>query len=179
MAFLLRLGTLSVCLCSLGAQTGPRTSAVQARTTKQLGLKVDSLLSRYVELDKYIFEANLTRITPVPGVFEAIDFATTGKKLDAISVELGETIRQIEANQTGPRTDPSAAFLSALDVYSLKLKAAIEKLRNICARLAAYAKTMSGYNLQEYESDVKLYEQLVEAYLANGDQLTSAFKRLN
>lgn len=179
MAILLRLGALSVCLWSLGAQTGPRASAVQARTPKQLGLRVDSLLSRYVEIDKYIFEANLTRITPAPGVFEAIDFATTGKKLDAISSELAETIRQIEASQTGSRADSSVAFLSALDVYSLKLKAAIEKLRSICARLAAYSKTMSGYNLQEYESDVKVYERLVGAYVANGDQLTAAFKRLN
>jgi|GEM_PF-592005 len=121
---------------------------------------VNEILQEYVAIHDQIFKPSLRKFIHIPGIFKPIDFGTHFKDLDALSNELKEVTVSIE------QEDQHTVFQE----YVTALLSTIEKLRFLCENLLAKSKGNS-YSVEEYNSDVASYQDLVAEYRAIGSKL--------
>jgi hypothetical protein len=117
--------------------------------------KLDKCLSKYVSVHNDVFAIKPTRIVPLPGVFDPIDFDRNAEILQEILDDLasvGMSLGQLN------RSDGDLPLR-----YVQSLHAAASMLKNIALSLRDKANG-APYDWSTYNSSVDEYESLVKAF---------------
>ncbi|MFH1821567.1 MAG: hypothetical protein ABH852_03900 [Methanobacteriota archaeon] len=128
-----------------------------------------TILERYVEIHDKIFKFSWRKAIPIPGLFKPIDYAQHLRELDSLASELKQLVISISSRTEVP--DVFHKFIAAL-------LETIQFLRDMCRRL--YDKSegdLRSYTMNQYNSDVATYEELVNKYRLLGSALNEYIRK--
>ena len=114
--------------------------------------QVSEILGRYIAIHDKIFKFPLRKVIPIFNIFKHTDYGQHFR-------ELGSLVSALE--QVANSASNRAGVPSVFQEYVKALHKAMQILRDICKQL--YNKSQ-GYSMQQYKSDVAMYEGLVEEY---------------
>jgi hypothetical protein len=131
--------------------------------------QVHEILDRYITIHDKIFKFSLRKAIPIPGIFKPIDY-------DQHFRELGSLVSALEqvANSASNKTGGTNIFQH----YVTALLKTIRFLRDMCKQL--YDKSqgdLQSYSMQQYKSDVAMYERLVKEYCSLGLALNEYIRK--
>jgi len=124
--------------------------------------QVQAILDRYIVVHDKIFGFSLRKVIPIPGIFRPIDFGQHFRELDSLASALEEV---------SICTRHRAELPEVFHQYVIALLRTIQFLRYICNRL--YDKSegdLQSYKMNQYKSDVAIYEGLVDKYCLLGSK---------
>ncbi len=147
------------------------TSQAQASQALQLATQVNGALSKYIGIHNQIFDTNARHITPIPGIFEKIEFCKVETNLSRQGSELSSTISLIPAARRAETQH--SMFLSTLDEFAKALNSTVADLQKISRKLCLKSQGKLNYSVSEYGKDLETYETRVERYVAIGGRLNA------
>lgn len=116
-------------------------------------IRVNTLLDEYVAIHDAIFKFSWRRTVPIPGIFKATDFGAHFKDLNRLAPKLATALSGLK-EESGP--------LAGSYEYATALLEAIQALREMCKRLHEKSQgDMGKYPMAEYNTDLKIYESLM------------------
>ncbi len=122
--------------------------------------RVHAILKEYLSIHDQIFKSSLRKTIRIPLIFKPIDF---GKNIDNLGIlvnELKEVIISIDL------VDQQSVFIE----YVTALLRTVEALRFLCEKLFAKSEG-TAYSMEEYKSDIAVYQDLGAEYRAIGSKL--------
>ena len=129
---------------------------------------MNGILKRYIYIHDDIFKSSVRRTTPSQGIFDPIDFGYHYNNLGTLKEELKVITQNI---QTEGKT--STIFKQ----YSEALLDTITSLYQICGKLYQKSQGDTSYSMDQYESNVALYESLVQKYQTLGVRLNDQINK--
>lgn len=127
--------------------------------------QVHVVLQQYLAIHNDIFKFSLRRVIPIPGIFQVIDYGLHCRDLDLLISSLG---------QISICPCSGAKFEIVFQQYVAALLQVMQSLRYLCGRLHDKGEVKSsGYRYNEYNSDLKVYEDFVAKFSALRSTLRS------
>jgi hypothetical protein len=143
-----------------------------------IAVKINSLLTQYVEVHDTVFKFSLRKIIPLPFIFKAIDFDNLRYRAEQIIVDLNTCNQHIcDFIEKGLSEKHFACFLSE---YCQALINAVSLLKSILYQLYLKSQRSSEYTWGKYDEQMKLYNKAVNMYTDMGNELNrlyAEFKR--
>jgi len=131
--------------------------------------QVHEILDRYIAIHDKIFKFSLRKAIPIPGIFKSIDYGQHFK-------ELGSLVSALE--QVADATSNGAGVPSVFQQYVTALLKTMQFLRDMCKQLHDKSQgDLQSYSMQQYKSDVAIYERLVEEYRSLGSALNDYIRK--
>lgn len=121
------------------------------------------ILEKYIVIHDKIFKFSWRKAIPIPGLFKPINYGQHADDLDFLASALEEIISKVEKKADVP--DMFVQYITAL-FNTIKF------LSHMCNRL--YYKSqgdLQSYTLDQYNSDMAIYERLVDNYRSLGTEL--------
>ena len=121
------------------------------------------ILKRYIIIHDKIFKFSWRKAIPIPGLFKPINYGQHAVDLDFLASALEEIITKVDT-----KADVPDVFVQ----YIAALLNTIRFLCHMCNRL--YNKSqgdLRSYTLDQYNSDMAIYERLVDNYRSLGTVL--------
>mgnify|MGYP000698282983 CR=1 FL=1 len=168
------------CLIIALAALLPGISCMDERTiVKDLAVEVNDALTAYINVHDDVFELKAARVTPIPGIFEAIDFAKHVQSLVAVEnelVQIGVAIRS--SRDQGIQATIVADVLVSFDAYRSALLITVQEFKMISERLYEKSQNPGYYRWDTYQQDMDRYERSIDRYSELGDELNTVYQRL-
>ena len=142
--------------------------------------RVDNLVSEYLAIHDKAFQKSIRYVTPIPGIFKAIDFGALEhqsgvlvKKLKNCKMEL-ESISQ---EYSGAKRE----FSKLLVIYTDAVVDSLGNLNIILSRLYAKSQAPDGldYARKNYKNDLVKYHESVDKWKRIGEKLDVLAKESN
>jgi hypothetical protein len=127
----------------------------QREQIEELGRRVNTILTLYVEIHDGVIARPWWRSIPVPGLFKAIPFV----RYEIQSLKLQHVLREIEdevRTQYEEATPDERRFLAALHQYSIELLKTITALIRVVVRLRAKSEG-KPYDYSAFNTDWAAY----------------------
>jgi hypothetical protein len=143
----------------------------------ELSQYVNSLLSSYVAIHDDVFKASLSRVLPMPGFFQAIDFRRHLIEIRGIEVSL-ESARSEASFLLDKLSGLEKEYALILMLYTDALLKTISLFAKI---IEALKLKVDGkrYGWITYRRDVKEYQRSIDKYAESGKELNYTWQRLN
>jgi hypothetical protein len=171
------LGVIS--LCALVSHNVVAQQISELYKARALAVKVNNVLTDYVEIHNDIFKVSPERVTPIPGVFETIDFQSHISQLHRQRQTLASTDREIAAWLREGIKDPKVrTFISLLRNYDQALSKAISQLEEISQELYKKSQNSAHYLWDVYTRDIDAYQKSIGEYQRLGSALNEAYQTL-
>lgn len=138
-------------------------------STKELAIRVNNLLTEYIDIHDLILKHSFRKILPIPGIFKRIDFGGHERQLHKIVEEIesaGEAIPRIREEEPD-----HSEFLDAMSPYLIALVDAVRRLEAISGKLHEKAEGIRDYSMREYKREMDEYKTAVSSYMAVGEPL--------
>lgn len=142
----------------------------------ETAFRVNTLLSRYVDIENRIFRFSLRRILPIPGLFKSVDYGMYLQELRRIQTELESVERQfVDWVPTKEQGICESQLSDVLMDYIALLRSTVEHLSSISNQLLLKTQGDHAYDYWHYRNDLKEYKRCVESYVSKGDELNHVF----
>ena len=131
--------------------------------------QVHEILDSYIAIHDKIFKFSLRKAIPIPGIFKSIDYGQCFR-------DLGSLISALE--QVADPASNRAGLPSVFQQYVAALLKTMLFLREMCKQLRVKSQgDLQSYSMQQYKSDVAIYERLVEEYRSLGSALNDYIRK--
>jgi hypothetical protein len=140
----------------------------------QLAIKINGLLSKYIDVHNYIFHYSPNRVTFDLSKLEKIDFDSSYKKIVKIHSDITSCNEKIPT--LARSSQKKEEFIIQLDKYSKALIKTITIFEQILFNLNAKTKNPLKYNYEEYNRQMKLYKKSIAEYTELGRNLSKLYE---
>lgn len=140
----------------------------------QLAIKLNGILSKYIDIHNYIFDYSPNRVTFDLSRFERIDFHSSYKKMVTIHSDIISCNKEI--SKLTKFFKKKERFVIQLDKYSKSLTKTIVIFEQILLNLNLKAKDSLKYNYEEYDRQLNLYKKSIEEYRELGKNLNKLYE---
>lgn len=141
---------------------------------KSLAFQVDEILSNYIFIHDDILKFSIRKLIPIPGIFKRIDYGSHKDMLATLQNELAKIKNRISViSASSNLTQSESIFIEALDNYVIAIVDTISRLRLISEGLYRKSEGTHDYSINQYNPDMKSYNESVEHYMSLGNQLNS------
>lgn len=145
-----------------------------------IAMELERLTDRCIKLRESLFKFSWKRLIPLPGFFEAIDYADlliNGEDLANAILEAKGRIEALhdEAELEDIRSN-DVNFLEACTVFCVDLRKEVKALNVILGRLKGKVETKISYTKQQYNIDVNAHEQSMIRTGSSYDRMAYAYQ---
>jgi hypothetical protein len=148
----------------------------EADAAADLAARVNTVLTQYIAVENEFFKWTPRRASPLPDVFERMDFSGYSKTLRSLERDLDRA--QAEVGRQRPARAEVREFYSGISDYINQLRASIAALEGISTKLIAVTQDPAKYSSKEYSADMDRYRKLRTDYTTAGTKLNEIFRRV-
>lgn len=132
------------------------------------------MLKRYINIHDEIFVIRKGVIGIVKKLFESIDYKSYSTRLSETNSELVSILTDLALLDKQDLSDSDSQLKDTLTQFIEDLIKTIRKLSSICKRLSQKADGKT-YSINEYNADIREYQNLINIYQAQGINLNLYF----
>lgn len=137
-------------------------------------LETRLLLDRYIKIHNELFEIRKGVIGILKKLFESIDYKSYSTRLSEINSELVSILTDLALLEEQDLSDSEDQLKDTLTQFIEDLIKTIGKLSSVSKRLSEKSEGKT-YPINEYNADIREYQNLINIYQAQGINLNRYF----